>query len=157
MPTLEIITTIAADRQACFDAARDLDLHVALAHESGERIVGGRRSGLIELGETVTFRARHFGVTHEQEARITQFDAPSHFHDEMIRGRFLLFRHDHIFEVSLDGHTTTMIDRLEYRAPCGVLGRLAERLFLDRYLTVFLRNRGEGIRRFVEEGRGRRQ
>jgi len=63
MQTIRITTWIAAPPERCFDAARDLDLHLRSMAHTGERAVAGRTSGLIELGEEVTWRARHFLVT----------------------------------------------------------------------------------------------
>lgn len=62
MPRFEVIPQIAAPVIRCFDAVRDIDLHLSSLKHTGERTVGGRTSGLIGLGETVTWRARHLGV-----------------------------------------------------------------------------------------------
>src|SRR5438045_2573161 len=97
MPTLVLETTIAAPRPRCFDLSRDLDLHLRSMTESGERAVAGRLSGLIGMGEEVTWEARHFGLTHQHTSRITAFDPPAHFRDSMVRGRFARFEHDHYF------------------------------------------------------------
>ena len=118
-----------------------------MAH-TGERAVAGRTSGLIELGEEVTWRARHFGVTQHFTSRITAFDRPHHFRDEMQRGAFRSFVHDHFFEV--DGEGTKMIDTLVFAAPLGVLGRIAEKLVLRRYLTRLLADRAAVIKEDAE-------
>jgi len=153
---------IAAPAERCFDAARDLDLHVKSMTHTNERAVGGRTSGLIELGEEVTWRARHLGVTQHFTSKITAFDRPRHFRDEMQRGAFRSFVHDHFFEVDdrqscLSGqaglpvvHCTKMIDALEFSAPLGIFGRIAEKLFLRRYLTRLLTDRAKVIREFAE-------
>ena len=44
------------------------------ADRLGQVAVGGRTSGLIGLGEEVTWRARHFGVTQHLTSKITAFD-----------------------------------------------------------------------------------
>jgi len=118
-----------------------------MAH-TGERAVAGRTSGLIELGESVTWRARHFGLMLEHTSRITELERPKHFCDEMTRGRFRSFRHDHVFEPVPGG--TRMVDVVEYAAPFGVLGRAAARLFLTAYLRRLLERRNDTIRRAAE-------
>src|SRR5256885_2925999 len=97
MQRITIETLIRAAPERCFDAARDLDLHMKSVAHTGERAVAGRLSGLIELGEEVTWRARHFGVTQHFTSRLTAFDRPSHFQDAMQRGAFKSFVHDHTF------------------------------------------------------------
>jgi ligand-binding SRPBCC domain-containing protein len=144
MQTITIETWIDAPIERCFDAARDLDLHVTSMQHTNERAVAGRMTGLIELHEEVTWRARHFGVTQHFTSRITAFDRPHHFRDEMLRGAFRSFHHDHYFAV--DEGRTKMTDVLIFSAPLGVLGLIAEKLFLRRYLERLLRDRGEVIR-----------
>lgn len=148
METIRIETWIAAPAERCFDAARDLDLHVKSVAHTNERAVAGRTSGLIELGEEVTWRARHFGITQHFTSRITAFDRPRYFQDAMQRGAFRSFVHDHYFET--DGARTKMIDALAFSAPLGILGRIAETLVLRRYLTRLLTMRAEVIREAAE-------
>ncbi|HKR97876.1 MAG TPA: SRPBCC family protein, partial [Candidatus Dormibacteraeota bacterium] len=131
MEVVTVDTLIVAPLARCFDAARDLDLHTRSMAHTGERAVGGRTTGLIELGEEVTWRARHFGVMQHFTSRITGFDRPRWFQDSMQRGAFRSFVHDHYFEAS-DG-ATIMRDVLTFSAPLGILGRIAERLVLRRY------------------------
>ncbi len=133
---IELTTVIAAPPDLCFDLARDVELHPKSLAHTAERAIAGRTTGCIGLGEHVTWRGRHFGVWHEHTARITAFDPPRHFRDTMVRGRFAAFVHDHFFEPCAEG--TRMRDVLEFRSPCGWLGRLVDRLLLRGYLTRLL-------------------
>ncbi len=144
-------TWIDAPEQECFDAARDLDLHVQSLAHTNEQAVGGRMSGLIGDGEEVTWRARHFAVTQHFTSKITAFAPPSYFQDTMQRGAFRSFVHDHYF-TPCDGGTK-MTDVLEFTAPFGLLGRLAENLILRRYLERLLRSRAAVIKRAAEARR----
>lgn len=146
MQTVTVHTLITAPIAVCFDAARDLDLHVQSMAHTGERAVGGRTSGLIELDEEVTWRGRHFGVVQHFTSRITAFDRPRHFRDEMQRGAFRSFVHDHYFVEEND--VTQMTDVLVFSAPLGVLGRIAERLFLRSYLERLLTGRAKTIAQY---------
>ncbi|HEX2833989.1 MAG TPA: SRPBCC family protein [Thermoanaerobaculia bacterium] len=150
MQRIVIDTWIAGPIERCFDAARDLDLHVRSAAQTNERAVGGRLSGLIELGEEVTWRARHFGITQHFTARITAFDRPRCFQDTMQRGAFRSFVHDHTFVEERGG--TTMTDVAVFAAPLGVLGWIAERLVLRAYMTRFLTRRAQVLKEIVEAG-----
>lgn len=148
MPRLKITTKIKAPPETCFDLSRDLDFHVRSLEHTGERAVSGRTSGLIELGEEVTWRGRHFGLEHEHTSRITAFDRPRHFRDEMVTGRFKSFVHDHYFEPTPDG--TRVIDILEFTTPCGPLGRLVDLLVLTRYMRKLLRTRNSAVKAEAE-------
>jgi len=134
-----------------FDLARDIDVHTASQSDSGERATGGVTGGLIGLGETVTWKARHFGLSLSLTSRVTEFDAPHRFVDEQTRGPFTSFRHEHLFEPTASGSASAsssdsdsgsvMTDRVQFTAPFGVLGRLVEKLVLERYLRRLIEER----------------
>jgi len=146
---IEITTRIAAPRERCFDLARSVELHLRSTGSSGEEVVGGVASGLLGPDHTVTWRARHFGVRQVLTSRITAFDRPRHFRDCMVRGAFRRFAHDHYFEEDPAGGTV-MRDVFDYAAPLGLLGRLAERLVLTRYLRRFLIERNRYLKAVAE-------
>lgn len=98
MTTLRIVTRIAASPEACFDLARDVDVHTqSLAHTSERVTEKPEGRSLLDLGDTVTFEARHVGLPIRHRAQITAFDRPRHFRDEMLAGPFRVFIHDHTF------------------------------------------------------------
>lgn len=116
--------------------------------KSAERAVDGTTEGHIELGEQVTWRARHFGFTFHMTSRITEMDRPRRFVDEQAAGPFNHWRHVHSFEAEADG--TRMVDRIDYEAPFGLLGRAVDRLFLNRYLTNLIAQRNDFIKEAAE-------
>ena len=148
MPIITIETLVQASPECCFDAARDLDLHVASMAHTAERAVAGRMTGLIERGEEVTWEARHFGVRQRFTSKITAFDRPRHFRDAMTRGAFRSFVHDHFF-APVDGGTRIR-DVLEFSSPFGIIGRIVDRLILTGYLRRLLLRRNEVVRRALE-------
>jgi ligand-binding SRPBCC domain-containing protein len=152
MYTISVMTTIAAPTPMCFDLARSVDTHVQSAYRSGEKVVAGRTSGLLELGEEVTWQARHLGVTQRLTSRITAFQPPIYFQDRMVRGAFTFLEHDHHFNSEADGGTI-MIDTLRFQAPFGPVGWLAERLILAGHLRRFLQQRGAVLKAIAESGK----
>ncbi|MEX2556336.1 MAG: SRPBCC family protein [Actinomycetota bacterium] len=118
MASFRLKTLIAAPLERCFDLSRDVDLHMRSMRFSRERAIAGKTSGLLDSGDAVTWEARHFGLRHRHTSRITAFDRPRHFRDEMVAGRFASFRHDHYFEP--DGDGTKMIDVVSFASPFGV-------------------------------------
>ena len=148
MALIAFSTRIRAPRGRCFDLARSIDFHVVTATGTQEQAVAGRLTGLIEAGETVTWRARHFGVWQRLTSLMTVVERPGHFQDVMTEGAFASIAHDHYFE-EVDG-VTTMGDHFEFRAPLGALGRLAEWLFLTRHMRRFLEERARILKRAAE-------
>lgn len=149
--TLTVTTNIAASAARCFDLARSVDAHLQSAGGSGERVVAGRTSGLLEQGEEITWEARHLGITQRLTSRITAFQPPDFFQDRMIRGAFKSFEHDHRFEADKAGGTV-MVDVVRFEAPLGPLGWVAERLILAGHLRRFLRRRGMALKAMAESG-----
>lgn len=153
MPVIRIETKINAPIERVFDLARSIDLHTKSASESNEEAIGGRTSGLINLGETVTWRAKHLGVRQTLTSKITIFERPFHFRDSMQRGIFKRIDHDHFFE-EIDGGTL-MRDVFDYDAPFWFLGKLADILFLEKYMTNFLIERNRLIKEIAESEKWR--
>ncbi len=148
LPIITLETRIAAPVERCFDLARDIDLHMQSTAHTGEVAVGGVTTGLIGPGEQVTWEARHFGVRQRLTSRITAYRRPFHFRDSQVHGAFRRFDHDHFFE-ERDG-ATLMGDVFDYEAPLGFLGRIADRVFLKRYMTALLERRNRLIKEVAE-------
>ena len=74
MTTIELSTEIDAPPEISFDLSRDVDLHLRSLAHTGERAVAGKVSGLLDLGDEVTWQGRHFGVQLRHRSRITAFD-----------------------------------------------------------------------------------
>ncbi|RAX47193.1 cyclase [Arthrobacter sp. AQ5-06] len=132
-------TESALTPERLFDLARSVDAHVDSQRGAGERAVGGVTSGLIGEGQEVTWQARHFGLPLRMTSRITALEFPDSFTDEQIRGPFKFFRHVHEFQATATG--SIMIDRVEFAAPLGILGRVVEDLVLRRYLQRLIAHR----------------
>lgn len=148
MPRIAVETDVQATPERCFDLSRDLDLHQRSLAHTGERAVAGKTSGLIGLGEEVTWRGRHFGIVHEHTSRITAYDRPRHFRDEMTRGRFKCFRHDHYFIPQ--GEWTRISDVLEFESPFGLVGRVVDFLVMKSYLMRLLQTRNAVVKHAAE-------
>ena len=148
MAFIEIETKIQADIKTCFDLARNIDFHQDSLKHSNEKAIAGKMSGLIELGEWVSWEAKHLGFVQHLTSKITEFDAPNYFVDEMVFGAFKSFRHEHIFCES--ENKTIMIDKFHFESPYGIVGKLANVLFLKRYMKNLLKTRNKFLKQAAE-------
>lgn len=128
--TFVIVTDADVEPQRLFDISLDIDAHVSSMQKSGERAIAGTTAGTIGLGETVTWRARHFGVWFTMTSQITAVESPTRFVDQQVRGPFTTFVHEHRFESVGDG--CRMTDTITVGSP--IFRRLAERTVLVPYL-----------------------
>lgn len=149
MPRIALETVVAADPQRVFDLAIDVDVHMASTAPSNERAVAGVTSGPMALHDEVTWQARHFGLPWRVRSRITEYEPPHCFVDEMQAGPFRRWRHTHRFE-PVEGGRTRMVDDVDYAAPLGPLGRFVERAVLHRYMTRLLEARNAHIKQVAE-------
>jgi hypothetical protein len=85
MPHLELSTTIRAAPEVCFDLSLDVEVHTE-STGAREEIIGGVRSGGMRLGDTVTWRARHYGIPFTMTSKIIELERPLRFVDEQVRG-----------------------------------------------------------------------
>jgi len=148
MAKIELKTEIRAPLEICFDLARSIDLHMEGTEQTGEKAVAGVTSGLIGMGEEVTWRAKHFGVWQNLTSKITAFDRPVHFRDTMQKGAFKRFDHDHYFEHA--SGITVMTDVFDFESPLGVLGLIADNLVLKSYLERMLKEKNEVLKKAAE-------
>jgi ligand-binding SRPBCC domain-containing protein len=157
MVTLEEITLIRAPLERCFDLARSVEVHLAGNVHYGESAVAaaGITSGLVGLGQRVTWRAKHFGAWRRLTSEIAAMDRPSHFQDIMVDGIFLSMWHDHFFRPA-SSNETEMRDVFAFAAPLPVLGRIAEAAFLSRYMRKLLHERCAMVKEIAESSEWRR-
>jgi ligand-binding SRPBCC domain-containing protein len=105
---------------------------------------------MMKSGDTVTWEAVHFGIRQHLTSKITAYERPYRFTDEMVRGVFQEITHIHEFVPQLPG--TLMVDLFTFRAPFGILGWLAEKLVLTRYMKGLLLTRNRYLKQVAEAG-----
>jgi ligand-binding SRPBCC domain-containing protein len=154
MPIINIEMVVIAPLERVFDLARSINLHTETMSVHKEKAIAGKTSGLINLGESVTWEAVHFGVKQKLTSEITILDRPVHFRDSMVKGAFARFDHDHFFEMANPG--TIMRDVFDYDSPLGILGNIADKLFLAKYMKKILKDRNKLIKEIAESDNWRK-
>ena len=71
--------------------------------------------------------------------------------DEMVTGAFKRFKHEHHFTDLKGG--TLMTDIFNYDSPFGIVGKFADKLFLESYMIKLLTERNIIIKEFAESER----
>ncbi|MET1013312.1 MAG: SRPBCC family protein [Paenisporosarcina sp.] len=148
MPLIEHYIYIEAPIDVCFDLARNVHIHMETTSKTKERAIGGVTEGLMEKGDSVTWEAVHLGVKQKLTAKITEMEKPIRFKDVMVKGAFHSFTHTH--EFTQRGTGTIMKDTFSYRSPLGILGEIADKLFLEKYMKEFISNRALALKEIAE-------
>ncbi len=149
MPIIHLETFIRAPVEICFDLSRDVDVHTASTSITNERAIAGVTHGMMQLGDEVTWEATHLCVRQRLTSRITAFERPRMFTDEMQSGAFKRLCHTHTFE-SRDGGTL-MIDELDFASPFSVIGNIFDWMFLENYMKRFLILHNDYIKNLAEK------
>lgn len=149
MAEIILSTSIKAPIQIVFDCARSIDIHQLSTKKTNEKAIAGRTSGLCELGDEVTWRAKHFGIYQTLSSKITKLKAPFYFQDCMVKGAFSFIKHDHYFE-EING-VTAMRDVFTYGVPYGIFGKMFNKLILKNYMVALLTERNMVIKEVAEK------
>ncbi|PEY99554.1 cell division protein [Bacillus sp. AFS018417] len=149
MPIIKNDIYIDAPINVCFDLARNVEVHTETTSKTKERAIDGVTVGLMENGDTVTWEATHLGVKQKLTAKIIEMEKPYKFTDVMVKGAFHSFTYTHEFIES--GTGTIMKDAFSYKSPFGILGKIADKLFLEKYMRNFIVNRAKELKRIAEK------
>ena len=136
---IRVHTEIQSPIERVFDLCRSVEVHIKSTPSTDEKAVDGVTSGLLSLGDVVTWEATHLGIRQRLTSHITVCETPHFFQDKMVSGAFASFTHDHSFRTS--GNITIVEDRFEYESPFGFAGVLFNYLFLIEYMRQFLEKR----------------
>lgn len=148
MPKIVLETQINAPAEVCFDLMRDIRLHTETTAQTDEKAVAEATSGKIGLGQTVTFEGVHFGIRQRLIVEVVEFERPRLFVDEMTEGVFKSFKHIHEFFPNENG--VLMRDTLQWIAPLGFLGKIADKLFLENHLRKLVTKRNLKLKEIAE-------
>ncbi len=153
MPQIHLTTLIHAPAERVYDLSRSVRVHQDSMAAFGEKAVGGKVFGLMDLGDTVTWKARHLRKVRVLTVKITSAHRPFYFRDEMIRGDFRQMRHEHYFKGIDNG--TIMIDIFQFDTPYGRFGEILNNFYLTTYLKNILTGRNLLIKSYAEGNRWR--
>jgi len=151
MPSIHLTTFINAPVQRVFDLSRSVTLHKKSLEHTGEQAIAGTTSGLINLNETVTWKAKHLGKMRTMKIKVSSMTTPHSFTDEMAEGDFSSMKHEHHFKQVENG--TIMIDLFYFETPYGFIGKVLNRLYLTRYLRRLLEQRNSMIKDYAESNK----
>ena len=117
----------------------------------GQRVVSVEGSFPLRLHSEVRLRARQWPTPWPQTwlVRVVGFEEPTLIVDEMLRGPFAAWRHEHRF-AELPGGGTRLTDHVTYALPGGRLGRVADAVAARHIMLAAFRSRQARTRALLE-------
>lgn len=150
MSKIIIRTIIHANIETCFDIARSVEIHEESFRFLDEKAISGKTSGLVQLGDFVSWEVKHLFFVQHITTKITQFKAHKLFACHMVFGFFKFFKQEYRFEALENEKRVVMTNLLVFEPPYGYLGKLVNILFLKRYITCVSKKRDAYIKRKAE-------
>jgi ligand-binding SRPBCC domain-containing protein len=115
----------------------------------GQRVLSVEGAFPLELGSEVRLRVRQLPLPAQTwVVRVVALEEPTLIVDDLVRGPFPLWRHEHRFAELPDGRTR-LTDHVDYRLPGGALGRVADALVVRRILLATFRSRQARTRKVL--------
>lgn len=148
MAIIHLTTIIEAPVERVFDLSRSVRLHKVSMTDHKEEIIAGLTTGLMEKGDTVTWKACHLLKTRVLKTAITDMQKYTCFTDEQVEGDFEMMKHEHHFKPCENG--TIMIDIFTYASPYGLVGGLISKAYLSGYLKKLLEKRNAILKKYAE-------
>jgi ligand-binding SRPBCC domain-containing protein len=113
----------------------------------GFMITSKHESEKMYPGQIITYKVYPFkGVSTNWVTEITHVIDQEYFVDEQRFGPYSMWHHEHRFKAIKGG--VTMTDRVSYKVPLGILGRIMERLLIRRQLRTIFNYRYEKLIEF---------
>jgi len=97
----------------------------------------------MKRGQKNDYTIKLKGIPIHWSSLISMYYPPDSFVDEQIRGPFSLWHHTHTFGGKND--VTVIDDHASYAIPMGIIGRMANDLFVEKDLYNILRHRQKMI------------
>ena len=96
-------------------------------------------------------RVTQYGVfTSTWVVKIDEYDPPMHLTDLVISGPLPYFRHSRSFHQPSDG-CTELTDKLEYALPFGFIGKIANKISVQRMMEQMFEHRHRMTKALLEE------
>lgn len=137
MPALEFSCEIDAPLDAVWEFHDSIETLFRLTPPHTKIRLEGASEPMRE-GVVYHLRMKRWGIVPLRwDARIIRYDPPHGFTDEQIPGQgpFAAWTHEHQFK-ALSPSRTLLVDRVTYTPPFGILGKLADAVFLRRDLEA---------------------
>lgn len=136
--------TLPISQQVAWDFLSDpKNLKVITPDAMGFQVLSGADRKMFS-GQIIQYNVTPFpGFTTRWVTEITHVEEGNYFVDEQRFGPYTLWHHKHFINVTPDG--VEMEDIIDYKAPFGILGQLANALFIKKQLKQVFQYREDKL------------
>ncbi len=121
MPIFECRTDLNASTEELFEfIIRPLNLEAIAPPESQFTFV--KPPEVIALGSRLTCKVQAYGMIQQLSYEIIDLNSPTRFREKMVEGPLKLWLHDYIIEPHASSGIVTLVNRIEFEPPSGLLG-----------------------------------
>lgn len=110
----------------------------------GFEITSDLGDGKMYTGQMISYIVKPvLGIPMRWVTEIKHVEDRKYFVDEQRSGPYKIWHHEHHFETNADG--VLMTDRVTYGLPLGILGRIANTLFVEKQLDQIFNYRTQKV------------
>ncbi len=157
MPTLQFETIVAAPMEKVWEFFEDVQRSLPALSPPTDEMKIERADIPTRVGSRVIILARGpFGpirwvakIVEHAPPHAVVFGEEARFVDEQESGPFKFWRHEHEVE-RIDAKTTRVLDRVTYRMPFGLIGWIADWVFVRRKINGMFRHRAIAMKTMLE-------
>lgn len=121
MPIFESRTDLHASAEQVFNfLVRPANLQAIAPPEM--QFVFVQPPDVISLGSRLTCKAQAYGMIQELTYEIVDLRSPVQFREKMVDGPLRLWLHDYIIEPRQSPEIVTLVNRIEFEPPGGLMG-----------------------------------
>ena len=102
----------------------------------------------MKSGTIIDYYIKIFSFPIRWRTIITNYEYPSQFIDQQLKGPYSFWHHTHTFEETENG--TLIKDQIRYVVPFGFLGRILNYLWIKRDLKNIFEYRKEKIKQLIK-------
>lgn len=102
----------------------------------------------MKSGTIIDYYIKIFSLPIRWRTIITNYEYPSQFIDQQLKGPYSFWHHTHTFEETENG--TIIKDQIRYVVPFGLLGRILNYLWIKRDLKNIFEYRKEKIKELIK-------
>jgi ligand-binding SRPBCC domain-containing protein len=148
MTIIEKSVTIAAPIEAVFDFHLDTD-NLGLISPAWVKTKLIREQG-DGLGKIIELHTTQYNVFPSHwVVRIEEYDRPVRLTDLMLQGPMKYFRHERTFSQPC-ASLTELKDHLEYETPFGIIGKIADKLSIEKMMNEMFEYRHQKTKEILE-------
>ena len=153
MANIQLTTFVAAPVPRVFNLSRNISIYRKVFNAPNERFDFSGSDNHLSPGDSVSIQARHISRFRSISLKVTSFEQPWYYQEELIKGDLPFYKHEHHFKEIDNG--SIMIDVITYGHPNDLIGKMLASFYMKTYIEKLANERNRLIKEYAESEKWR--